>query len=421
MDNSREVVITGMGVICPVGLNQTDFAQALDSQQSGVGSLAAFDAKYLPAPFGGEISDFDPKKFVRPRKSLKLMSRLIQIAFASADLAMQQADIAQGSIEPERLGVVLGSEMIYGNLEDLNEAYNKCYQDGAFNFDFWGEKAINDIQPLWMLKYLPNMPACHVAISQDARGPNNSVTMGEVSPLMAMQEAYEAIRRGAADVMITGAVGSRLSPTSLVWRGDALLSHHSDDPTRACRPFDSGRDGIVNGEGTAAFVLETRENAIARGAKILASIASCACGFEKPVDNKPLEGLAIRRSIRLALERAEMKPSDVGHVNAHGLSTIEEDVVEACAIRDELGEVPVTAPKSFVGNSGAGSGAVETVASVIALQKGEIPVTLNYEDSDPACPVNVVHGQPLKTDTNSALLLNQSRNGQAAAIMLVGE
>jgi 3-oxoacyl-[acyl-carrier-protein] synthase II len=219
----------------------------------------------------------------------------------------------------------------------------------------------------------------------------------------------------------------------MAYRGDSDLSHRNDQPACASRPFDAGRDGLVNGEGAAAFVLESRQHAQRRGAPILARVLSSASAHEPLQVNQllqpqPLAGSAVRRVLIESLRRAGLEAADIGHVNAHGLSTIADDRYEAQAIHAVLGDVPVTAPKSFFGHLGAGGGAVELAASILGLNAGEIPATLNYGQPDPACPVNVIHGQPLQINTSTAvansgtyhtaLKLSTSRLGHAAAMIV---
>ncbi|MGH7192001.1 MAG: beta-ketoacyl synthase N-terminal-like domain-containing protein, partial [Candidatus Saccharimonadales bacterium] len=197
------------------------------------------------------------------------------------------------------------------------------------------------------------------------------------------------------------------------------VSRREDDASNVSRPFDAHRDGFVNGEGAGALVLENRRHAEARGANILARVAGSGGSFEPGANGKPVQGDATRRAISGALRSSGLAASDLGHVNAHGLSTVADDRAEAQAIRALLGDVPVTAPKSFFGNLGAGTGAVELAVSVLALDAGEVPVTLNYDQPDPACPVNVIHGKPLTGGPPAALILNQSLMGQSVAVIIV--
>ena len=418
MDQPRDIVITGAGVVSPIGIGCADFWRALCAGESGIRPVDLFDASSLKVRFGGQIPDFDPKQYVRPRKSLKVMSREIQLGFAAADLAMADAGIAAGGVEPERFGVVFGSDMIYADLEDLEQTYRRSARGGQFDFQLWSEAIHEELHPLWLLKHLPNMAASHIAIAHDARGPNNSMVLGDVSSLLAIAEAASVIQRGWADVMLAGGTGCRLHPTALVARGDALLSHRADDFRSACRPFDRERDGLVNGEGAGAIVLESREHAERRGARIRARLVATAVRCEPQARRTGLTGQSLQQAIRAACTTAGLAAEAVGHVNAHGVGTVEMDRAEARAIAAELGRVPVTAPKSSFGHLGAGGGAVELVASVIGLEQGLVPATLNYTSPDPECPVNVVAGRPLEGRPPTAVKVNLCSTGQAVAVAL---
>ncbi len=419
MSSAREIVITGMGVVSPIGIGAEAFWRSLCEGRSGVRRLALFDGGDLPPPIGAEVIDFEPKRFVRPRKSLKVMSRDIQLAFAAADMACRQAATGAKVIDPERLGVVFGADMIACDLSELHPAFTKCVVDGRFDFARWGPSAMAEMFPLWMLKYLPNMPACHIGIAQDARGPNNSLTLGEASSLAALCEATRILQRGQADVMIAGGAGCRIHPTIWAYRRAYHLSERVDDPASAVRPFDAERDGMVYGEGAGALVLEGRSHAEARGAPILGRIGGFAAGFEPQPGGRNPDGRAVRQAIRQVLGSSGLKPKDIGHVNAHGLSTPLEDRLEAQAIHDALGDVPVTAPKSYFGNLGAGGGAVELITSLLAFQHGEVPPTLNYHKPDPDCPINVIRDEPMALNKPTALVLNQSRIVQSMALLLL--
>ena len=410
-----------MGIVSPIGIGREPFWEALCAGRSGVRALDIFAGSDLPAPLAADIPDFEPQKFVRPRKALKVMSRDIQLAFAAAEMAAAEAQLEAHPVPPERLGVVLGADMIAAELPDIEGAYRGCIDQGRFDFGRWGVRAMSDIFPLWMLKYLPNMPACHIGIARDARGPNNSLTLGEVSSLAAIAEGTAIIARGQADAIIVGGASARSNP--LVWlrRKGLEVSQRTDQPAAACRPFDAERDGMVFGEGAAAYVLESREQAEARGARILARVLGYASRFEPERPGQPRQGSAIRGAIEAALAAANLRPEEIGHVNAHGMSTTEDDRLEAAAIRATLGNVPVTAPKSYFGCLGAGSGAVEMAVSLLAFEHQSLPPTLNYEHPDPACPIQVVHGGPQPLGLPRALVHNQSRVGQSVAVVLSGE
>jgi 3-oxoacyl-[acyl-carrier-protein] synthase II len=418
MPTPPEVVITGLGVVSPIGIGREAFWSALLAGTSGIDSLAEFQPSDLPFRFGARVRGFDAKQYVQPRKTIKVMCVEIQQAYAAAQLAMQDAGLAKGTINPDRLGVVLGSEMLFGELPEVQDVIRGCIEDGQFVFDRWGVQAFKDQYPLWMLKYLPNMAACHISIALDARGPNNSIVQGGASSLLAVVEAVKVIERGQADAMLTGGSGSLVATSCLPFRGWEHLSKWNGTPAGASRPFDAQRSGIVPGEGAATLVLETRASAEKRGATILARIAGTARTFEAPRPGQAITGSAIERSITGALAAASLTAADVGHVNANGDGSVAADAVEAQAIHRVLGNVPVTAPKSYFGDLGAGSGAVELLASVLASADGRVPPTLNYDTPDPACPVNVIRGQPLATENRVGVVLSQSNTGQAAAVVV---
>jgi len=419
METGDEIVITGAGVVTPIGIGCEPFWASLVAGTSGIRPIDRFDAGGLQIDYGGQISDFDPRAHVRPRKSLKVMSREMQLGFTAADLAVADASLDTGAADPERFGVVFGADMIYIEGEDLERAYRQAAIEGRFDLGRWAEAIQTEVHPLWLLKHLPNMTASHVAIAHDARGHNNSIVLGDVSSLLAVAEAASVIQRGRADVMIAGGTGCRLHPTGLVARGETLVSRRTDDGRRASRPFDRDRDGLVNGEGAGAIVLETRVHAERRGARIRGRLLASANRCE-PATGGTFTGDSLRSAVRAACATAGVAAGEIGHVNAHGLGTVTLDRAEAQSLRTELGDVPVTAPKSAFGHLGAGSGMVELVAALLAVERGLVPPTLNYETPDPECPVNVVHGRPLAGRPPVALTVNIASTGQAAVAILGG-
>ena len=415
-----EIVITGVGVVSPLGIGSEVFWNALLAGESGVRLLPRLEGADLPVRMGADVQAFEPKKYVRPRKSLKVMSRDIQLAFAAADLAHADTSLDDSGVAPERLGVTLGADWISCDADEIAYAHRHCYVDGKYDRTLWGAEAMRHLNPLWMLKFLPNMSACHIGIAHDARGPNNSVTSGLVSSLLAIAEAVRVIERGDADMMLAGGTGCFLHPHRYVYQRDDPLITGSEDPTGALRPFDANRRGTINGEGSATFALERRDHAEARGAKIYARVLGYASRCEPWQRRNELTGSGVAAAITGALADARMTAQEVGHVNAHGIGTQLSDVFEARAIRETLGDVPVMAMKSYFGNLGAGSGAVEMAASVLGLNAGIVPPTRNYETPDPDCPINVIHGEPLIDQPPTAMILNHSTTGQAVAMLLGG-
>ncbi|HTU26906.1 MAG TPA: beta-ketoacyl synthase N-terminal-like domain-containing protein, partial [Pirellulales bacterium] len=204
MTSPREVVVTGLGLVTPLGLSREDVWQSLAGSQSGIFPLARFYQDPFPVRIGGQVRNFDAKLYVTPRKSLKVMSREIQLGFAAAQLALEDARVAARQLDADRFGVVYGADMMYFEGTEVEPAFLRCMVEGKFEFGRWGEIGMHEMYPLWLLKYLPNMPACHVAIAHDARGPNNTIMLGEASSLLALSEAMRAIEADRADLMIVG-------------------------------------------------------------------------------------------------------------------------------------------------------------------------------------------------------------------------
>jgi 3-oxoacyl-[acyl-carrier-protein] synthase II len=415
----QEVVITGVGLVCPLGIGREAVWSALQQRASGIRTLPRFVESGFPVTIGGEVPDFDGKQYVQPRKSLKVMCREIQQAVTAGELAWREAGLPHpqdGSpqLDPERLGVVMGASVYRSELDELAAMYRAASNDGHFDFTRW-DAALKQLYPLWMLKYLPNMAACQIGIAKDARGPNNTVTLGEVSSLLAVIESADCIARGHADIMLAGAASSLLDWVDTCWLGGARVSRHNSDPAAACRPFDRQRDGFVMAEGAAVFVLESRAHAEQRGVPILGQVRGYGRCAEPVARGGTYSGLATRRAIQAALASSQIAPGAVGHVSAHGLATREDDGAEAAAILAELDSVPVTASKSLVGNSGAAGGAVELALNLIAAAHGQVPATLNCPEPD--CGVNVVTDLQA-TRSPHFLALSHNSTGQAAALMV---
>ncbi len=415
----RSVVITGLGVVSPLGLGIEPFWNGLLEGRSGVRRLQHYDPTGLPMEYGGEVPDFDPKQYVKPRKSLKVMSREIQFAFTAAEMALQHAGLQVGQFPPERLGVVFGADMIYGELTEVQEAVLASYDAEAreYNLRGWAENGMSKIFPLWMLKYLPNMPACHVAIANDARATCNSIILGEVGALVALSEGMRSIERGDADIMIVGGVGHQINVSSMTFRANQELAR-TDDPPNACRPFDAQRIGSVFGEGCGAIVLESAEHAKKRGAKALARVASYAIRHEPKKQADPLTGSAICAVLESCLKQSGIEPKQLAHMHAHGIGQIAADALEARCIAATVGQTPVLAIKGATGNSSAGSGALELAASVLALQHNLTPPSRNCHRVAADCPIDVVRHEPRPSQGRYALKLNYSNAGQAVAVLI---
>ena len=414
-----EIVITGMGIVSPIGIGREAFWDALLAGHCGIGPVTQTNLSGMPPQLAGEVRNFDAKKFVTNRKSLKVMSRDAQLGVAASTLACHDAGIVTGKIDPERFGVVLGADPICSPIQESETTYGACLANGRFDFQLWGTKGMAASFPLGFLRVLPNMVASHVSIAQDARGPNNTIHEGEISSLLAVIESASVIQRGMADVMLAGGASSQMHPLDFVRRiAMGNVSPRYEDPTSVVRPFDARRDGYVWSEGAAVLVLESREHAESRGAKILAGLKGWGAAFEAVNSHGALSGGGLRRAIATALDRAAAKADGLGHVMAHGLSTVRDDALEAAVLHDMLPQTPVTALKGHLGNAAAAGAVMELAASIIAMQQGCLPAIRNYQHPDPACPLQVVRDQPLVISRGDALCLTWMPLGQAAAVVV---
>jgi 3-oxoacyl-[acyl-carrier-protein] synthase II len=420
---SRRAVITGIGIISPIGLDAASFWRSLQEGRSGIRPIQSFDASGLPVRIAGEIPNFNAKDYLEKenRKSLRVMARTIQLAIAGAQRAMDDGKVDKSKLEPTRFGVEFGAGLIATELNDLIEAscVSANCQRGRVDLEKWGDQGIPAIQPLWMLKYLPNMLACHVSILHDARGPNNSITECDVASLLALGEAYRILLRDQADFFLVGGAESKINPLSMVRQ--CLFEHLSkrnEEPHRACRPFDRSRDGLVLGEGAGVFILEDLEHARRRGARIYAEIIGFGAAFDPE-----LRGDGLARALHAALAEAGIGPDEVDHVNAHGLSTPISDAWEARNLQMIFGNcsprVPVFAAKSYIGNLGAGGSTTELAVSVLAMSSNNpVPPTLNYEQADPECPIAVMSNEPRSMTRPYVVKVSFTQMGQCGALVV---
>ena len=351
--NSRRVAVTGMGVISPLGNSPDAIWDALCAGESGVDFLQRVPGDHLPSKIGGEarsftgsIDDFGEleKKLKRTiKKGLKLMCREIEMGVASAQLAIADAGLDPEVYDPVRIGTMFGCDYIITEPGEFTTGVRNCIPDGKFEFEMWGENGLNQVEPLWLLKYLPNMPASHVAIYNDLQGPSNSLTVREASTNMAIAEATTIIKRGIADFMVVGATGSRIHPLRSVHVAlQEQLGHCNSketvrSPSQVSRPFDADRHGMVMGEGSATIILEDYETAQKRGARILAEVVGY--GSSTVADRQYVANYkqAFTNVLKSTLESSGLTADAIGHVNSHGLSAVRCDQEEAQAIQRSAG------------------------------------------------------------------------------------
>ncbi len=401
--------------------------------RSGVAPIESFPTETLPVKAGaevrdftGQIDDFGPldaglKKTIR--KGLKVMCREIQLGVAAAQLALHDAGLSPSAHPSERLGVVYGSDYIMTLPDEFAAGVKACVDDGGkFEWQRWAEAGMPQVTPLWLLKYLPNMPACHVAIYNDLQGPNNSLTVREASSNLALGEAFSTIVRNSADCILAGATGSRVHPLRTIHTiMQEELAMGDGDPTTWSRPFDRDRRGMVVGEGAATLVLEELEFARQRGAKILGELVGHGASAVLSPRATANRETALKNAMTAALRSAHMTAEDIGHVHAHGLSTHSSDIQEARAIATVFGTrkspVPVVAAKSYFGNLGAAGGMVELLTSLLALQDGRLFPALNCDALDPECPVDLVT-QAGRPSGDAVMNINVTPQGQASAVIV---
>ncbi len=424
-------VVTGLGIVSPIGIGKSAFIENLRAGRSGISPVTAFRGIAVPGGIGGEVKDFTEETAKKiwlkeQRKWIKVMCREIAMGAAAATLALTESGLDLENLDHTRLGVEFGANLMFFMPDGMAYPCKACETaEGDFQFPEWGTTGLAKMEPLWLLKYLPNMPACHIAIHADARGPSNSLTMDDVSGNAALTEALSVIRRGAADAMIVGTTGTRIHPTKAIHATQwDQVGYDTQNPSLSCKPFDTHRTGQVVGEGAASLILETPEYAAARGAKIHGRILSGASSCVTDRAGKPLPEKAMVNAMRIALKQAGMRPEEIGHISAQGLGSGAEDQAEADAIREVFGasapRIPVTAYKGYYGNAGASSGSLDLVATLVSLEDGVLYPALGCETPDPKCGLNIVTGGPQKITNKSFLKLSFTRRGQAAAIIGTG-
>jgi len=440
MEKSPEIVITGLGVVSSIGSGIEVFWNSLMNGACGIAPYEGYEVNELLAaglenPFTGAVTELD-KKRIRPRKSIKVMARDIQVGVAAADYAWEDAQLNEKPVDPERQGIVYGAMMPLADLTEIVPLYEGA-MDEERNFvpSLFGNK-MDAMYPLWMLKYLPNMTACHIGVANDLRGPSNTLVVGDMGGVSAVIEAIRAIDRGAADLMYTGGCNSSTMPQNQSHFKMYPETLETSDSAKAYTPFDVNRDGMVIGECGGAAIIETRESAEKRNvpayAKVLGYGETSEAVWNPGMDFAPqaeevkinvekFTGKCIANAMKLALERSGLKAEDLAFVMAHGLGSKFHDQKEAEAIAAVVGsDVPVTCVNSATGYAFCGSSAVSVVATVAALKHETIPATVNCKNPDSALPVNLVTGvpKPIEAGKKAALIVAYNYYGQAAALVV---
>ncbi len=394
----------------PLGESVEEFWQGLVEGRPAIGPVTLCDPTPFPSRIAGEVRGFDPDNYIDRRQSRR-MARFSQLAVAAAQQAVDNAELDMAREDPERVGVLLGNGN--GGFPTTEEGARVLVEKGGMR-----------VSPHYMSMILPNMAACHVSLRFGAKGYNNTVITACAASTQSIGEAAEVIRRGAADVMITG--GTEAGISQLGQAGFCTmraLSTRNEEPDKASRPFDAQRDGFVAAEGAGIFIMEHLEHALHREAPILAEVLGYAASSDAYDPVKPDEdGAGAARTMRWALENAGLAPEEVDYINAHGTSTVLNDISETIAIKRVFGDraydIPISATKSMIGHALGGAGAVEAIACVKTLITGIIHPTINYEYPDPECDLDYVPTQARREEVRVALTNSFGFGGQNACLVL---
>lgn len=392
----RRVVVTGLGVINPLGHNVSTMWKALLDSQSGVGPITVFNVSGYPTTIAAEVKDWDVSKVGEDPKIWNYCGRHTRFAVGAAKQAVVQSGFLDGKIDPTRVGVYLGAGEGNQNFSNFTRMVDAAIGGPEFDMKNFLRKGFELMNPREEMEQEPNMPAAHVAALFDAQGPNCNCLTACAASSQAVGEATELIRSGDADVMIAGGCHSMIHPFGLT--GFSLLttlSQRNNDPTKASRPFDNDRDGFVLGEGAAIVILEEYEHARKRGAHIHGEIlgyGSTADAY-RITDIHP-EGRGAIGCMKQAIADAHLNIDQIGYVNAHGTSTQVNDKTETLACKGVFGEraklTPVSSTKSMMGHLIAAAGATEMIVCLMAIRDGVLPPTINQESPDPACDLDYI-------------------------------
>ncbi len=379
----RRVVITGVGAVSPLGTgNQKNWA-ALTGGESGIDCITRFDASPFSVRIAGEVKDFQAEQFI-DKKEIKKMDLFIQYSLAAAHFAMEDSGLEITEENAERVGVLVGAGL--GGLPTI-EKYHTALMDGGYK----------KISPFFIPMLIINLAPGHISIKYGAKGPNISSVSACATGTHSIGDAYHIIARGDADAMIAGGTEATVTPLGIGGFAvmKALSDSHNDDPQRASRPFDKNRDGFIMGEGAGIVILEEYEAARKRGAKIYAEVVGYGLTGDAYHMTAPSEGgEGAARCMKMALNNAGVNPDQVGYINAHGTSTPFNDLNETMAIKSVFGghayKLMVSSTKSMTGHLLGAAGGLEAVFSCMAIDKGVIPPTINYETPDPDCDLDYV-------------------------------
>jgi len=406
----RRVVVTGMGVVSPIGIGVEEFKKGLFSGKSGVRRITLFDPSSYRSQIAGEVRDFDPRKYLSP-KEIKRMDRFTQFGMVAAEEAIRQAGINFEEEDTSRMGVLVGSGV--GGLSTIEREEGNLLRGGP-----------QKVSPFLVPMLITDIASAQIAIRYRLSGPNLSISTACATGNHSIGEAFRVIQRGEADLMIAGGAEAAITPLGLAgFCSMRALSTRNEEPEKASRPFDRERDGFVIGEGAGVVVLEELNRARKRGATILGEIIGFGMTADAYHITQPIQdGRGIKEAMLRALKDAGVSPREVDYINAHGTSTPLNDRIETQAIKDLFGEhayrVPVSSTKSMTGHLLGATGGVELIACLLALNEGAIPPTINYENPDPECDLDYVPNKARKLNIKIVLSNSMGFGGHNAVLIV---
>jgi len=408
---TRRVVVTGVGLVCALGIGTDETWKNLLAGVSGIGPITHFDPANFDCKIAGEVKNFDPFQWIE-KKELKKMGRFIQLALAGADAAVKHALWKPEHSNLEEVGVYVSSGI--GGFDIIEREHGKLLFGGP-----------NKISPFFIPSAIVNLASGHISIRYGAKGPNSATATACSASAHAIGDSFKIIERGAADMMICGGTEATITPMGVGgFASMKALSTRNDDPATASRPFDVDRDGFIVGEGAGILILESLEHATKRNAPILAEIVGYGMSGDAYHITQPVEnGDGAFRVMRAALKDAKLSPDDIGYVNAHGTSTPIGDIIETTAMKRLFGErainkkLPVSSTKSMTGHLLGGAGGLEAGISVLALRDQILPPTINQFHADPQCDLDYVPNVARKATVDYALSNSFGFGGTNAALI----
>jgi len=400
------VVVTGIGAVSPIGITRDVFWKNLTGGENGVAPITLFDTAGYPVKLAAEVKNFNPSEFM-PLKRADRAGRCTQFGIAAMQEAIEQAHLDMTRERPERVGVIIGTSGMVGDLYYHSEVLR---QRGPMRID-----------PLLAFKIGANMVPVQMAMVLGAKGPNSSINSACATGSDAIGIALSHLRLGHAEVIVTGGADSNVTPIAIASTGVVGALSRQTDPTKASRPFDLERDGFVHGEGAGILVLETYEHAVERGAPLLAEVAGAGWSYDATNETAPdAEGESM--AMKAAMRDAGISPEEIDYINAHGTSTRLNDKTETDAIKMAVGrhayDIPVSSNKSMIGHLACAAGAIEAVASVLSLCHGIVPPTINYRTPDPECDLDYVPNTARKVRVETVLSNSFGMGGQNCCLIL---